>query len=248
MSRPFVRTLIERDEIESTSDLARTLLESPSIELPLAVRTRRQTRGRGRGDNAWWSDEGSLTFTLAIDPTPLGLRPELEPRIALASAVAVVETLAPLVPLVIRWPNDLEVGGRKLGGILPERIETRLGVRILIGIGLNVESRLDDAPPAIRRMAVSLREVAGEAPLEMDALFDRLLEQVGLVLERLARGDAALADRWRGLDALRDRLVRIDVGTRIITGIASGIDAEGALVVATERETSRLFGGRVLRE
>src|ERR1700724_1553940 len=120
MSRPFVRTLIERDEIDSTSDLARTLLESPSIELPLAVRTRRQTRGRGRGDNAWWSDEGSLTFTLAIDPAPLGLRPELEPRIALASAVAVVETLGPLVSLAIRWPNDLEVGGRKLGGILPE--------------------------------------------------------------------------------------------------------------------------------
>jgi BirA family biotin operon repressor/biotin-[acetyl-CoA-carboxylase] ligase len=248
MSRPFVRTLVERSELESTSDLARTLLESPSIELPLAVRARRQTKGRGRGDNAWWSDDGSLTITLAIDPAPLGLRPELEPRIALASAVAVVETLAPLVPLVIRWPNDLEVGGRKLGGILPERIETSLGVRVLIGIGLNVETRLDNAPPAIRRMAVSLREVAGEAPLEMDALFGRLLEQVGSVLERLARDDAALADRWRQLDALRGRLVRIDVGTRTITGIASGIDAEGALLVATERETIRLFGGRVLRE
>jgi BirA family biotin operon repressor/biotin-[acetyl-CoA-carboxylase] ligase len=248
MSPPFVRTQVERSEVESTSDLARTLLESPAIELPLVVRARRQTRGRGRGDNNWWSDDGSLTFTLAIDPASLGLRPELEPRIALATAVAVVETFAPVIPLQIRWPNDLEVEGRKLGGILPERIETPLGVRILIGIGLNVDSRLDDAPPEIRRMAVSLRDIAGASPVDIDALFKHLLEQVGLTLERLARDDADLAERWGQLDALRESLVLVDVGSWIITGIGSGIDKEGALLVETERETIRLLGGRVLRE
>ena len=83
-----------------------------------------------------------MTFTLAIDPLAHGLTAEIEPRLALATAVAVIEALDELElgspSLGIRWPNDLEAGGRKLGGILPERVETPRGHRILIGIGLNV--------------------------------------------------------------------------------------------------------------
>jgi len=130
MTAPFVRTLIHREVVASTSDLARELVEAGEVELPLAVRATRQTRGRGRGTHRWWSDSGSLTFTIALDPAPHGLRDEHAPRIALATAVAVVDAIAHLrlseTP-GIRWPNDIEAGGRKLGGILPERVETRTG-------------------------------------------------------------------------------------------------------------------------
>ncbi|MCA1686206.1 MAG: biotin--[acetyl-CoA-carboxylase] ligase, partial [Planctomycetia bacterium] len=73
MSLPFARTVVDRDEVSSTSDLARELVVSGGVELPLLVRAGRQTRGRGRGSNTWWSDRGSLTFTLAIDPLAHGL-------------------------------------------------------------------------------------------------------------------------------------------------------------------------------
>src|SRR5438105_2434385 len=141
MNRPFLKSLIRRDVVESTSDLARELVVAGAGELPLAVWARRQTRGRGRGTNLWWSDEGSLTFTIALDPAAHGLRPELEPRLALATAVVVIDAIVPLdlaQPPGIRWPNDIEAGGRKLAGILPERVETPRGPRLLIGIGLNV--------------------------------------------------------------------------------------------------------------
>src|SRR4051812_18140942 len=92
----FIRTWVERDELESTSDLARELLASGAA-LPMAVRARRQTRGRGRGTNAWWSDEGSLTVTVALDPAAHGLSLSHEPRLALAGAVALVDVLEPLV-------------------------------------------------------------------------------------------------------------------------------------------------------
>ncbi|HMB04810.1 MAG TPA: biotin--[acetyl-CoA-carboxylase] ligase, partial [Isosphaeraceae bacterium] len=148
-----------------------------------------------------------------------------------------------------RWPNDVEAAGRKLGGILPERVVTPLGPRLLIGIGLNVRTRLADAPADVRRLAVAVAELRRD-PMPSDALdraFRAILEQFQSVSERLAGGDPTLAERWDQLDLLRDRRVRVDLGPRIVTGLGRGIDPEGALRLATESETVRLFGGQVLR-
>src|SRR5437763_624333 len=141
MDYPFVRAVIRREVVESTNDLARDLAVSGPADLPLAVLAARQTRGRGRGAHAWWSDAGSLTFSILLDPAAHGLDAAHEPRLALAAAVAIVEAIAGEVPagaLGIRWPNDVEAGGRKLAGILPERVATASGPRLVIGIGLNV--------------------------------------------------------------------------------------------------------------
>jgi BirA family biotin operon repressor/biotin-[acetyl-CoA-carboxylase] ligase len=250
---PFVRTSIRLEEVESTSDLARQLATVASHPLPLVVRADRQTRGRGRGDHSWWSDAGSLTFTALLDPAAHGLRAEHEPRLALATAVAVVEAIPEVVPvegLAIRWPNDVEAGGHKLGGILPERFETPHGSRLAIGIGLNVRTRFDDAPPDVRLLATSLADLtAADLTIEDDErLFRAILERFACNLDLLARDDPGLAGRWARLDALRDRWVRADLGPRILQGRGCGIDAEGALCLAGEDETHRLLGGQVLRD
>src|SRR5918998_2162206 len=179
MGWPFVRTMIARDVVESTSDLARELVVEDRYDLPLTVWAARQTQGRGRGENTWWSDAGSLTFTIGIDPASHAIGIEQESRLALASAVAVIDALTPTAPgasLGIRWPNDVEVDGRKLGGILPERVMTPSGPRILIGIGLNVATRMADAPAEVGRMAVALTELR-EAPPALDDL-ERILRAI----------------------------------------------------------------------
>ncbi len=253
MDWPFVRTMIARDVVESTSDLARVLVLHDRHDLPLVVWAARQTRGRGRGENTWWSDAGSLTFTIGLDPAAHGIGADQEPRLALATAVAVIDAIAPTAPgasLGIRWPNDVEVDGRKLGGILPERVTTPHGPRILIGIGLNVATRMGDAPADVGKMAVALTQFS-ETPLTLDdleCLMRAILDRFGAVLPRLAGEDPQLAERWDRLDTLRDRQVRIDLGAQILAGTGRGIDARGALRLAVDRETIRIVGGRVLRE
>src|ERR1700733_11239086 len=81
---PFVKTMVERDVVLSTNDVAAELVRSGVVALPLLVWAHRQTRGRGRGDHEWWSDAGSLTFTMAIDPAAHGLGQMALPRAALA--------------------------------------------------------------------------------------------------------------------------------------------------------------------
>jgi BirA family biotin operon repressor/biotin-[acetyl-CoA-carboxylase] ligase len=253
MDWPFVRTMIARDVVESTSDLARELVAEDSDDLPLAVWAARQTRGRGRGENSWWSDAGSLTFTIAIDPASHGIGVEQESRLALATAVAVIDAVAATAPGVspgIRWPNDVEVDGRKLGGILPERVMTPRGPRILIGIGLNVATRLGDAPAEVGRMAVALTQLRESPPTrdDLESLLRAILDRIGAILPRLADDDLHLAECWDRLDTLRDRKVRVDLGPRIVAGTGRGIDATGALCLAVDREIVRIVGGRVLRE
>lgn len=250
----FIRTIVEREEADSTSDLARALLEGGGVELPLLVRAGRQTAGRGRGSHAWWSDEGSLTITIGLDPSRFGLRPEHEPRLALASAMALVDAVTPLVRKGagpgVRWPNDVEAGGRKLAGVLPERIDTAAGSRLLIGIGLNVSTRLEHAPEAVRRMATTINALrpSGAPSLGPSDLLGPLLDRFASALSALARDDDALAEQWSSLDTLFGRRVRVDLGRRIIVGTGRGIDRQGGLRLETEAGTITLLGGRVLRD
>jgi BirA family biotin operon repressor/biotin-[acetyl-CoA-carboxylase] ligase len=245
--------ILEFDCLDSTSDHARQLVVAEDPELPLVVRTARQIQGRGRGSHAWWSDAGSLTFTIALDPRAHGLRPDHEPRLALAAAVAIVEAIGTYgagLKLGIRWPNDIEVQGRKLGGILPERVETDRGPRLLIGIGLNVLTRLVDAPAEVRRMAVSLAELVPQVfdRAILSGLLATILDRWEGIVERLARDDPTLAERWDQLDTLRGQWIRVDLGPQLVEGWGRGIDAGGALRLEVAGQIQPIFGGQVLRD
>jgi BirA family transcriptional regulator, biotin operon repressor / biotin---[acetyl-CoA-carboxylase] ligase len=254
MEWPFVRQVVIHDVLESTNDRAKELLRQGTAELPLLVWTRCQTRGRGRADNRWWSDSGSLTFSVALNPVAHGLAVEHEPRMALAMAVAVIAALGDLAlatpSIGIRWPNDLEAGGLKLGGILTEQLGTDEGRGLVVGAGLNVLTDLAAAPDQVRAMATSLAMVRGEVLHEalLSRLLAAILKRVESVIAALSRGEATLAAEWNRLDLLRNHWVRVDQGTSIIAGWGRGVDAEGALCLEVDARLIRLFGGRIIRD
>ena len=251
---PFVRSVHRFHKMDSTSDQAKRMLADGSIEAPAAlVWADRQTRGRGQRSNEWWSDSGSLTATVVLDPSDLGLALDRESMVALATATAIVDAIIeryPSCPAGLRWPNDVEAEGRKLGGILPERVETEHGPRLLIGIGLNVETRLAGAPVEVRKMAATLGEWEpgkfSDQPIP--GMLAAILERLGSRLRELATHRKRLAERWNELDTLAGSRVRVAVGPEIFEGIAAGIDELGGLELRGEGRTSVLYAGRVLRD
>ncbi|MFO0957247.1 MAG: biotin--[acetyl-CoA-carboxylase] ligase [Isosphaeraceae bacterium] len=249
----FLRSRIRLDEVDSTSSLARRLLaEGGASSLPLLIRADRQTAGRGRGDHTWWSDPGGLAFTLVLDPARHGLRKDQEPRLALVAALSLIDAIGPLpagVEAGVRWPNDVEADGRKLAGLLPERVETADGPRLLLGVGVNVAGGLEAAPEAVRAMATTVERIRG-GPAEPGALLSGFLDAFAVGLERLAGDDPSLAEEWDRRDLLRGRSVSIDLGAgRVVRGVGRGIDRLGGLMVqvAGEREPRPFYGGQVLR-
>lgn len=250
----FVRTELRYADLDSTSNEARRRLSTEQADeaLPLLIVADRQNQGRGRGSNAWYSDAGSLTFTLVLDPAQHALRSDQEACLALVAAAAICDALEPrwLDPgsTQIRWPNDVEVDGRKIAGILLERVLTPRGTRLLLGIGLNVSTNLANAPLDVQRMATSLAACRGAAlPESHKALLERVVDAIGALVRRMAGGEEHLAQLWETRDALAGRLVRVRLGDRVLEGTGAGIDEGGRLRLATESGVETVVGGIVLR-
>lgn len=186
---PAVSRWLVVDEVGSTQDLAR------EVEPGTAVTAIRQRAGRGRLGRAW-ADTGSdgLAVTFAL-PSAAGADPWLAIASALAAARA-IDAVAGLT-VAIKWPNDLVLGGRKLGGILIERTDRAT----LVGIGINVGQA--EFPAELAPIATSLAR-AGR-PVGRLELLVRLTRELAAGLgEPLVRREAEFARR----DALRGAWIR----------------------------------------
>lgn len=216
------------DLVDSTNEVARALAEDGAEHGTLVV-AEAQRRGRGRRGRSWLSPpKANLYFSLV-------LRPELPihrvHELTLLAAVAVAEVLQEAgFEAAIKWPNDLMIRGRKVGGILTELTLEDDRVRfVVLGIGLNVN--LDPIPEEIARFATSLSLERGE-PLPRAFLLAALLAGLETWLEKdVALGFEPVRQRWRELSSTLGRQVQIDDGPAAIEGVAVDLAVDGALLV-----------------
>jgi BirA family transcriptional regulator, biotin operon repressor / biotin---[acetyl-CoA-carboxylase] ligase len=207
-----------------------------------------QTAGRGRRGRSWIAPPGgsiclSLAWTFGEVPRDLG---------ALGLAIGVCELRAlrelGLEHAQLKWPNDILVDGRKLGGILIElRAETDGPACVIVGIGLNVAL----GATLLQRIAetgVTATDLvtAGLAHPSRNAVAATLVGQV--VPGLLAFEKEALrpfVEEWRLADALRGRQIDVHTPEGITRGVARGIDLHGALMVETLEGVRRFISGEV---
>jgi BirA family biotin operon repressor/biotin-[acetyl-CoA-carboxylase] ligase len=207
-----------------------------------------QTAGRGRRGRSWLAPPGgavclSLSWTFPEVPRDAG-------SLSLAAGVSVLRSLLALnVPDVrLKWPNDVLIGDRKLGGILIElRAEAAGPACVVVGIGLNVAlgSALLETIAATGLQAVDLVSVMG-APVSRNALAGRLIENcVQGLLEFEQEGLKPFVEEWRDADALRGRALDVSVSNEVVRGLGRGIDLSGALLVETPQGLQRFLSGEV---
>jgi BirA family biotin operon repressor/biotin-[acetyl-CoA-carboxylase] ligase len=191
---------------------------------PVLLVAERQTAGRGRLGRSWASGDGdALTFSLGLPLAPADWS-----GLSLAVGVSLAESLHPDVQL--KWPNDLWLEGRKLGGILIETASTAGDAAVprhaVIGVGLNVAPRPADGlgiPPAWLQ-----ERLPGLEPGE--ALGRVVPPLVAAVQAFEASGFAPFQLRYGARDLLRDRTVTLSDGR---SGTAHGVTEQGALLVHT---------------
>ncbi|HEV2150031.1 MAG TPA: biotin--[acetyl-CoA-carboxylase] ligase, partial [Longimicrobiaceae bacterium] len=152
------------ERVGSTNDVARALAGA-GAPAGTAVIAEEQVAGRGRGGRQWVSPPG-LGIWLSVVLRPAALpEPGLLPlRVGLAAAAA-LDPFARPGRVEVKWPNDLQVAGRKLGGILCEGSWEGAGVAFVVaGIGINAAHAPDDFPAPLRPEATSLRMASGWSP------------------------------------------------------------------------------------
>jgi BirA family transcriptional regulator, biotin operon repressor / biotin---[acetyl-CoA-carboxylase] ligase len=240
-----IAALEYQPEVASTNDWALQLAGDDQRQWPLLVLTARQTGGRGRGNNPWWSANGALTFSLVLDTARWSLRLDRWPQIALTSGLAICEALQQLYPpgiFGLKWPNDVYLGDRKLCGILVEAPSHR--GRIVIGVGINVNNSFQAAPLSLQEIATSLVDVAG-TEFDMSEMLTAVVRRMIAETDLLTSG-ATLSDRFSRYCLLTGRTVQIENGRHRIAGRCQGIDQEGRLLLQTAGGLQRIVSGTVV--
>jgi BirA family biotin operon repressor/biotin-[acetyl-CoA-carboxylase] ligase len=215
--------------VTSALDLAHRLADEGAPHGTLIV-AEEQTAGRGQHGRVWHSPAGGLWMAFVARPaTPSELR-----VVSLRIGLAVAETLAGFVPtasdLGVKWPNDLLLGDRKVGGVLCEARWRGDSLRwVAVGVGINLTNRIPE-------------ELASEAVAAGNVHRERLALAIGAALEGLHLAAPLLhaeeLERLARVDALRDRAL-----VEPVAGMARGIAADGALLVETSRGIEAVRAG-----
>jgi BirA family biotin operon repressor/biotin-[acetyl-CoA-carboxylase] ligase len=205
------------DTISSTNDYAKTLLyEAPEGTVILADE---QTDARGRHGTSWYSPPGGLWMSVM-------LRPEKTTLVSIAAGVAVCTSLHTFgIAPGLKWPNDIIMNRKKIGGILIEIVDEH----VIVGIGVNLN---------IRKFPQELREIASSVFLETKKhldkkmFFDLLCRELDDCYDMLKHDqDRDILSKWRDYTILLGQRVTIQAGEGTIDGKVLDIGLNGALIV-----------------
>lgn len=218
-------------EVESTNDEAAALAGRGEAEGTIVI-AERQRRGRGRLGRRWESPTGlGLYLSVILRPA---IPPQSAPILTLMGAVAGAEAIERTTGLTttLKWPNDLILHGRKVGGILGEMAaEGARLLHVIIGIGINVNQTETDFAEELRQIATSLRVEAGQ-PIDRTAMARSLCESLDGWYERfLSHGPQPILEQVRRRCLTVGRMVTARSGDEEVSGFAVEMDDLGRLVI-----------------
>jgi BirA family biotin operon repressor/biotin-[acetyl-CoA-carboxylase] ligase len=208
-----------------------------------------QEKGRGRLGRSWISPPGSNIYMSII------LKPDLEPMdatlITLMAAVASTRALRRTTGLdiSIKWPNDLIVSEKKIGGILTDlKTAQKRILCAVVGIGINVNSDLDGFPEEVRKIATSLKNETGRT-FPREELIPGLLNEMDIWYRHLkSLSREKILSAWKSLTSTLGKNVIVATGQETLAGIAESVDDAGMLLLRLPSgEMKRISSGDVIR-
>ena len=216
-------------QIDSTNDFARKNINK--IEIPSIIISKVQNKGRGRFGRMWASPLGGLYFSFVTEWKG--------PPLPLIVPLAISDVLAELgVDVSIRWPNDIFFQGRKVGGVLIEEVSGKM----VIGIGINVNNRVEDLPETLRERTISLIEIR-----EQNYRLEEMALKISKAILKLrySKQDNILSKYLKKLEGI-GKECEILQGKRILKGTMEGVDINGNLNLIVNGKKNIIHSGAVI--
>ncbi|HTL28539.1 MAG TPA: biotin--[acetyl-CoA-carboxylase] ligase [Tepidisphaeraceae bacterium] len=238
--RPFRLHWFPR--LRSTNDHAARLRRLGKLYAPAIVLTGNQIAGRGRGSNSWWSGEGSLTVTFVF-PVDSSLEPYQVPLLAGVAARSAIAQLCAGADVQLKWPNDVLFRGKKLAGLLCERIDKA----DLVGLGLNVNVNLARVPKPLGARVTSMNAIARRSFDMTDVLIALAARLHQVLAHRDEHSFPAMLAEYDRHHALAGRRVTVATGSGEppISGTCTGLDNMGRLLLQNRRTIHRIISGEI---
>ncbi len=221
------------DSLGSTMQEARSLAENGRPEGTVVV-AEEQTAGRGRFGRSWVAPRGlDLLFSVVLQPAAAQLR-----YVNMAASLAICSTVSEVCGLeaMVKWPNDVRIGGRKVAGILIDSVAEGPRLRYaVLGIGLNVNSDPTQTLEIVAT-ATSLRNETSRR-LHRGEVLVSLLGQLDILYREIKNG-VSLTERWAKQVETIGKSVQVRWGGRVHEGFARDVDDEGNLVLVQRDGTA----------
>ncbi len=230
----------------STNDHLKQMIAAPEFTCVVADE---QTAGRGRRARTWHSSPGDGLY-LSILLRPQSGSSSKIPLVSLMAAVAVAETMIErgVAGVDIKWPNDVLLKGRKVGGILAEAVSAGSEApRIILGAGVNLNHQ--SFPPDLSETATSVAIETGER-IAVEEFRDQLLDKIAEWYAVWKRDQTGLIiNRWQQLSTYaRGQRVIVNLDDEKIAGVTAGLTETGALrLIVDGGEVKIILAGEVMR-
>jgi len=250
-ARPHLSNIDIFQTINSTNTYARELAESSSAS-GAVILAEQQTAGRGRRGKSWVSPFAANIYLSIVWDFEQGAQALEGLSLAIGVAVKRALTAHGVQEVKLKWPNDIYVEQKKLGGILLEMIGDPVGhCNVIVGVGLNVSM------PALQAAAidqdwtdVTTELQAQQSPADGPKLSVRNKLAAALISEILplldtfqTRGFAAYRDEWQAADAFYGQAAEISTPKQSIAGVVRGVETNGALRLELDNGTIESFIG-----
>lgn len=238
----FGQSVYAYEVVDTTQRIAHELAQNDAQEGTLII-SEEQTAGRGQLGRSW-HNPSHVNIAASII-----LRPELPIRdaskLTLMAASAFARALQKRdIPVKIKWPNDLLLNGKKVGGILTEmQTEGERIQAVILGFGMNVNSEL--IPPELIHRATSIKLETG--------IIHRRSELLAYLLEELEKeydvflqsGFAPIQQNWLNYAAYLNQFITLTASNSIKEGIMRGISEEGALLLEQNKKVESIYSAEI---
>jgi BirA family transcriptional regulator, biotin operon repressor / biotin---[acetyl-CoA-carboxylase] ligase len=217
-------------QIGSTNDRVRELAKAGAPEGTVVIADE-QIKGRGRMGRSWAAPaNSSLMFTTLFRPD---LATDKVQQLVMVCGLAIAEAceLTASVRVDVKWPNDLQITGKKVTGILPESAMLGDSVEwVIVGTGINVNQVFTPDDP-LSEIATSLR-TAADQEIDREQLFAAIMVRYSMWHGRL--DNKTLLDSWRSRCITLGQRVQVGLASGTLTGVAKTISSNGALILTGE--------------
>ena len=221
------------ESIDSTNTQSWNLLEKDSNH-GMVVITNKQTRGRGRRGTEWFSKENkSLTFSIIL----LNSKMSSQSLLSLISGLSVIKAIKEISGITcgLKWPNDIILNDKKLGGILIEANKKAT----VIGIGINVNEKLDELNNEIKNQSISLN-IYNQALIKIETLLAHVLNQFEAYCNQ---NKTEIINDWLEHCIHINKEIKFNNNNGIVMATFKGIGENGEGIINVNGQKTIISGG-----
>ena len=229
--------------LKSTNEEAWELADNGAKSGTIII-TDNQFGGKGRDGRVWLAvPNKGLSFSILVEKK---IPAKLSGWLPILAGLSINKALSNFdIDISLKWPNDITLDGRKIGGVLCEsKIKGELVYKAVIGIGLNINENKEELDPCLESIATSLH-IHSEKIFQRERILAQILNEIEPVIEKFPENINSIQTDWSSNCTHLDKKIEFNSGSKMISGIFKGLGKNGSAILKVDQSELEFHSGEI---